>query len=202
MNNYYSIGGKNYSQVARANAPQEVEISTIVIRELKGVNELPFELTLIKSTITKNGLLESADLDGIKDIWLDYMPNSLAFPMFSERMREIIDHNLTGNENIDWITAKINGNNEDRTYYILRFNKVLDVLNYDKTSFIEDTDYVIIPTFELAKIHNYSIFHIPSSDHLCSITTQIYINETLKNQLQKGKLIGLNFEKVSAHRIT
>lgn len=202
MTDYYSLDGKDYAQGASAFAPDDVAPHYILIEELRDTNELPFEFKLVKLTVTKTGLSKSDDLVGIKNIWLDYQLNSLALPMFSERMREIIDQNLTGNEGIDWILAKVKGNDEERNYYILRFNKVLDVLDYHKTSFIEDTDYVIIPTFELAKIQNYSIFHIPSSDNLCSITRSIYINEKLKNQLQKGKLTGLNFEKISSHRIT
>lgn len=201
MDNYFLLYGKNYAPGANAFASNQVSPHYIFAEKLKDAHQLPFDFNLVKLTIAASGVSESSDLEGLNNIWLDYQPNNLALPMFSERMQEIIDQNLTGNEEIDWISAKIKGNNEERNYYILRFNKALDVLDYDKTSFIEDTDHVIEPTFELTKIRSYSIFHIPSPDHLCTITRSIYINERLKNQLQKERLTGLNFEKVSSHRI-
>lgn len=103
---------------------------------------------------------------------------------------------MTGEEGIDWITARINGNGENRDYYIPRFARMLDVLDMQKTSFVQGTDHIIRPFFSLTKINNYSIFNRPSSHNLWKITSGIYVSESLKRAIGKEKLSGIYFEKI------
>lgn len=194
MNNYFLLSAKTPSkQVASAFAPKGVKLNHELIKELEGIHDLPFEFNLFKLTLTENGLVEDTNLYGLKNIWRDYQPNSLAWPLFSKKMKNIIDDSLTGQENIDWISARVNGNNEQKIYYIPRFNKSLNVLDMENTMFVEGTDHVIIPAFSISKIINYNLFHIPSSSILSKITHRIYVNETLKMKLLEEKLIGIDF---------
>lgn len=197
MNNYYLLSGKNNPKVASAFAPEGTKLAHELITELDDANELPFKLNLVKLTVGKNGLIESNDLSDLKEIWLDYQPNSLAWPLISEKLKGVIENNLTGNEGIDWISAIVKAPNEQRTYYIPRFSKMLDVLDTQKTMFVQGTYRIIRPVFSLSKVGKYSVFHQPSAHSLWKITSGLYVNETLKKAIQKEKLTGLDFEKTS-----
>lgn len=65
----------------------------------------------------------------------------------SERLKSIIETNLTRNEKIDWIQCKVKNESEEQTYFIIRFNKMLDVLDMQKTMFVQGTDHIIKPVF-------------------------------------------------------
>ena len=196
MNNYFLFSAKNtLSGVASAFAPEGTKLAHELISELENINELYFDFELIKLTISKDGIVKSNDLTSLKDIWLDYLPNSLAWALFSEKLKKTFEKNLTGKEGINWLTAKINGNGEQRIYYIPRFNKMLDVLDTEKTKFNKVTGDVIIPHFSLVKVQNYSVFPQPASYGLWKITSGLYISEVLKKAIQKEKLSGVDFEK-------
>lgn len=195
-NNFYFFSGKNTPKVASAFAPENTKPMYELISELDNVKEMPFEFKLVKLTVGKNGLIKSNDLSDLKSIWLDYQPNNKVGPLFSYKLKTIITNHLTGKEGVNWLTAKINGNGEQRTYYIPRFERMLDVLDTEKTIYNEETGSVIIPHFSLEKVQNYSIFHTPAAHGLWKITSGLYVNETLKKAIQKEKLTGVSFEKI------
>ncbi|MDR0207198.1 MAG: hypothetical protein LBI45_08095 [Bacteroidales bacterium] len=194
--NYYLFSGKNAPKVASAFAPEGTKPIYELILELDNLNELPFEFELVKLTVGRNGLIKSNDLSNLEVIWLDYQPDNKIGSLFSKKIKTIITEHLTGNEGIDWLTAKVNGNGEQRTYYIPRFEKMLNVLNFEKCTYNKIAGGVIIPCFSLEKVKNYSIFHQPdSTEFLWKIPTGLYISETLKKAIQKEKCTGVSFER-------
>jgi hypothetical protein len=198
MEKYYSLCWKDGKEpLASAFAPKGSKADHELIKELNGISKLPFELSLVKLDVGKNGLIESKDLTGLKEVWLDYQPNSLAWPLMSEKLKLIIAANLTGNEQIDWISCNVKNGNEVRPYFILRFNKMLDVLDVQKTMFVQGTEHIIRPVFANSKIIAFNVFSKPSLHDLWKITSGIYISEILKKAIQKANLTGLDFEKTS-----
>jgi hypothetical protein len=198
MEKYFLLSWKNGKEpLASAFAPKGSKLAQDLISELNGINKLPFELSLVKLDVGKNALIESNDLSDLKEIWLDYQPNSLAWPLMSERLKSVIEANLTGNEQIDWIECKVKNGSEERTYFILRFNKMLDVLDMQKTMFVQGTDHIIKPVFASSKISAYGIFSKTSLYDLWKITTGLYVSDVLKKAIQKEKLTGVDFEKTT-----
>jgi hypothetical protein len=198
MEKYFLLSWKNGKEpLASAFAPKGSKLAQDLISELNGINKLPFELSLVKLDVGKNALIESNDLSDLKEIWLDYQPNSLAWPLMSERLKSVIEANLTGNEQIDWIECKVKNGSEERTYFILRFNKMLDVLDMQKTMFVQGTDHIIKPVFASSKISAYGIFSKPSLYYLWKITSGLYVSDVLKKAIQKEKLTGVDFEKTT-----
>jgi len=193
-NNYYLLCGKESKKkdLASAFAPKETKLAHQLIPELENVCEISFEFELVKLSIGRNGLIKSNDLSSLEEIWLDYQPNSFAWPFFSEKLKSVIEENLTGNEGIDWITAKINGNGEQRIYYIPRFEKGLDVFDLEKCVYNKVTYSVIIPCFSSEKVKLYSVFIRPDD---YKITGALYISGALKKAIQKAKCTGVSFEK-------
>ncbi|UCA61685.1 hypothetical protein KB553_09135 [Chryseobacterium rhizoplanae] len=196
MDKYYLLCSKGEKgPSASAFAPEGTKLAQDLISDLEGRNQLPFKLNLIKLDVDKDSLIKSSDLSGIKELWKDYQINRFAWPLMSEKMKSIFENNLTGNEGIDWIEAIIVAPNEQRTYYIPRFNKKLDVLNMEKTMFVPGTDYTIKPVFSFSKISNYNAFTESSSkNNHWKITSAIYVSEVLKKAIQKEKLTGVSFE--------
>ena len=193
-NKFYLISAKHKSELASAYAPEGTKLAHELILDIKG-EEIPFEFTLVKVSSRKKGLVESTGLSSLKDVWLDYQPNSLAWPLMSSRLKSIIDDNLTGFENIKWVKAKINSHDEQREYYIPKFSNKLDVLDEAKTMYVPGTVQIIKPSFSSSKIKELAIFHKPSS--FWQITTEIYVCEKVKKAIQKDKLVGLDFEITS-----
>jgi hypothetical protein len=198
MEKYYLLSCKNGKEpLASAFAPKGTKLAQDLILELNGISKLPFELSLVRLDVGRNGLIESTDLSDMKEIWIDYQPNSLAWPLMSERLKSVIEVNLIGNEQIDWIECKVKNGNEERTYFILRFNKMLDVLDMQKTMFVQGTDHIIKPVFASSKISAYGIFSKPSLYDLWKITSGLYVSDVLKKAIQKEKLTGVDFEKTT-----
>lgn len=195
MNEYYFLAERVKPSTAFAYTQGDTPLSHELISDVIGRIELPFELFLKKVTTGKNGLQVSDDLSEIKHLWQDYQPNNLAWPLMSERMKNIISDHLTGNEGLVWIKAIVNGNNESKEYFIPRFSYKLDVIDEQKTMFVSGTNHIIIPVFSYAKIANYSLFFVPQD--YWEITSGLYVSDALKNAIQKAKLTGVDFEKTT-----
>jgi hypothetical protein len=198
MNSYYFFSIKNSNgPSASAFAPESTKLVHELTADLNGINELNFNLTLIKLTVGRKGLLKSDDLSDIKNVWQDYQLNSLAWPLFSLRLKTVIENELTGAEGIDWIMANINGKEEQKTYYIPRFKQMLDVLNLQETMYVQGTNHIIKPVFSFEKIKKYAIFSEPSNRDYWKITSGLYISETLKKAIVKAKITGVEFNKTT-----
>jgi hypothetical protein len=194
---YYRLTGRNPQQVAIAFAENR-KYDTEIIAELEGKNKLPFEFQLKKSTKGKKELKISDDLAGLERVWEDYQLNNFAWNLVSSNFKDLICNHLTGNENIDWIKAVVNANEEQRDYYIPRFGKMLDVLDIEKTISINGPNAIVYPVFSLSKVKNYTIFNKPSSFDFWKVPTSLFVNEGLRRAIIEAKLTGVKFEKVSA----
>ncbi|GIQ61429.1 hypothetical protein Flavo103_45640 [Flavobacterium collinsii] len=196
MNKYYLLSWKNSAQTASAIYDSEDQIAHELIPKLKGKNSLPFSFILKRIKEGKNKIIIDNNLDELEEIWKDYMPNGFVWPLMSEKLKFVVEKNLTGNEHIDWIDCKVKKEDEERKYYILRFNKMLDVLNMEETTFVRGTDHIIRPVFSYSKIKDYNIFVKPSSHDLWRVPSGFYVSEKLKKEIEKEKLTGLDFSKV------
>lgn len=193
--NYYFLCNKEMPQVASAFAPEGTKLSHELIADLEGLSELPFDLDLVRLTVGKKGIEKDFELEKLDTIWLDLQPNSLAWPIMSSKLKNLISSLVTGEEGINWLEAKVSGNGERHTYYIPRFQKKLDVLNVERTMFVGGTDHIIKPYFDLKKVHRLNVFTAPRSHNFWKITSEIYVSELVKQAILKYKLTGLAFEK-------
>jgi hypothetical protein len=193
---YFSFNGKSLTKSVSAFAPPNVKLAQDQIEDFNEINILPYELNLMKISFGNQGILKSENLEDIKEIWLDYMPNSLAWPVLSEKIKNIIEIHLTGNEKLNWLLVIINGNGEKRNYFIPHFNKKLDVLDLNVTIFVGDSDQIFEPCFDFKKIKNFEIFPLPSAFNLWKITPNIMVSEKIKKEILKEKCTGINFGNV------
>ena len=199
MTSYYLFTGKDsLGPGVSAFAPEGTPLAQDVISDLETSSTLPFSLRLVELTSTESGLSVSNVPANLPVDWLDYLPNSFAWPLFSPQLRAIVNARLTGDEGVDWLTADVIGMGKSRVYYLPRFERPLDVLDFGKTTFVSGTQHVIRPWFSLEKVKNYSMFPLPSEYNLWKITSSLYINEALKNDIQNKGLTGVSFERARA----
>lgn len=197
MKKYYCLRWNDATEVASAFYEDRTQLDHEMISQLEGKKQMPLDFVLTRVKETRNGLIIDDNLTALKEVWLDYQPNSLAWPILSEKLKNIIDASLTGNEQVDWITCNLRNREEVRQYYIIRFNKKMDVYDIKKTVFMDETkEDVIKPVFSFSKIKNYSVFPKPLFYDFWKFPTSFYVNEDIKKRIQKEKLTGIKLEKV------
>ena len=192
--NYYFFSPKNRRSVAVACAPENTPPAYQLVEGLLDVDALSFELTLKKLLFRSRGVVESDDLTGVQHVWCDFQPNSLAWPIMSPQLRDVIDQNVTEEDAIDWVKVLIRqGSMTARPYYLLRFKTQKDVLNVEATVYAgADPPFVAQPVFAAHKIAPVSVFCVPEDDW--QISHGVYVSEKIKKAAKKAGLTGLNFE--------
>ncbi|MDX6187748.1 hypothetical protein SGQ83_00150 [Flavobacterium sp. Fl-318] len=197
MSKYFSISWVDNPVGPVAFGPENSKLNFELTEELVGCNKLPFDLIIKKVSQLKDSVEESDDLSDLNTIWEDYLPNNIGFALMSDRLKAIVDLHLTGQEDIDWINCKVWANATFKIYYILRFNRKLDVLDIENTKYIPNSNRILKPCYSLLKVNFYNVFHEELSDNLWQINIFIIISEKLKKDIQKGKLTGIEFGKVT-----
>lgn len=184
----------NSKSVAVACAPEDTPASYELISKLERLTALPFDLVLKDILFEKKGPRQSSELGKLKHLWYDYQPNSLAWPIFSERLKNVIDSQTIGEKPFDWLTVTIKQNSKvSRQYYLLRFIKHQDVLNLEHSVFAgRNADFLVKPVFDSNKIENLTIFSAPKDDG--QITSGIYVSQQVRDVAKAQGLVGLNFE--------
>ena len=100
--NYYWISINNRKVSSIAYAPEGTPVAHELIHDVVGKSMLPFPLELHSAT-DKDYLR----IGGVSDLFFDYQPNSLAWPIMSERMKTIIESHLSGGECIEWKSVQV-----------------------------------------------------------------------------------------------
>ncbi|MDE0561933.1 hypothetical protein OU792_18190, partial [Algoriphagus sp. NF] len=90
---------------------------------------------------------------------------------------------------------KVHGVKETKEYFIPSFSQRLDVLDREKTLFVQGTTHIIKPVFSFEKVKKYSLFFLPQQ--YWEITSGLYVSDALKNAMQKMKLTGVDFENTT-----
>ena len=196
MTHFY-FSPRNSRSVAIACTPEPI-IAYTLIDSIAGFSHFPTDLKLKNLRFGAKGITESDDLTGLRYIWTDYQPNSLAWPLMSAKMRSIIDSHASGQEQHEWLTVNVyQGATNYREYYLLRFREQVDVLNFDKSYFLRFPDkpaHLCQPVFAQEKIANLCVLAAPSNDW--QITSRIYVSKAVRMSAKREGLVGLNFEDI------
>lgn len=167
-----------------------------LIPTLRGKEKVPFDLRLKRATMGKDGIEFDDDIDKLKNMWIDFQPNSLAWPMMSSRMKSsITDFSNPGKEKIVWMRVELRSPNESRTYFVPRFEEIPDVIDEDRSVFVSGTNHLVKPVFSASKVSNYSLFCAPR--RFWEIPSGLYVTEILKGAIEDHGITGVVFEEVS-----
>jgi hypothetical protein len=191
---YYLLNWENKTKEGPvAYVELEDRPSYIVARTIFNIREAPFLFTVHHVLETKHGLVRDDNFPKEIEIWPDYMPNQFAWPLFSEKAKDIILNNISDKDQITWILAKVEFEKVVKPYYILQFNKALNLLNIDKTKFVQGTNAIIQPVFSKELLSDLTIFYRPATNDLWRITSSIYVSENLKKKLTLNKCTNIQF---------
>lgn len=188
--NYYWISINNSRVSTVAYAPKGTPTSQNLITEIEDKEHLPFSLQLYDVSVL-NKLVKGE----LSDKFHDYHPNSLAWPLMSEKMKSIIVSHLTGLEQIDWKEVTVEGCTTSKIYHIPFFRSELDTLNLADSIVVPSSGVILKPCFKKEKIEDFAVFHGYSK--FWKVTTQIYVNEDIKNELVDSNLNELSFSSIS-----
>ena len=182
---YYWISINNDIVSTIAYAPKGTPVSHQLIET---IDVVPFSLELhdvfIGKTIIQGGL---------SDVFYDFQPNSLAWPIMSEKMSHIIASHLTGFEHIRWKEISIVGKNASQRYYLPFFTCSLDTLDYENSVIIPSSGAVLKPCFSKTKLENFSMMYAPSL--FWKVTTKLYVNEEIRKDLINANIKEIVFSK-------
>ena len=177
--------------------PENIPLAQDLVSLLDDSVVLPFDLTLIKLIPHTSGIETSGDLSDLREIWLDYLPNSLAWPLVSEKLMQIIARQLIHDEDLFWISASVSTAAETRNYYVPRFGTMHDVLDWEKTTMVPKTKHIIRPVFSAAKLRELAIFPLPAENNLWKITSSLYVSDKLKKSMESENVTGVSFEQAN-----
>ena len=104
---------------------------------LKDKKEFITDCYFKKISVGKDSLIYE-DAEENADLWTDYPANWFAWPIMSEKLKDIIESNSTRKEGIDFIKMKVRHFSLEKFYYILRFNKVIDSIDKENSSYYKE----------------------------------------------------------------
>lgn len=195
MAKYFLLTWKHFrGATVSAFPPKGTPLAQDLILDLVNSNELPFDLSLVKLNPSQSGLDISPDISDLPELWPDYMPNKLVWPLFSEKLRQIIDRHLIHDEDLHWIHANVSSAGETRNYYVARFDTMHDVLDEKMTTYVAETKTIIRPWFSAAKVNELSIFPKPKEHDLWRVSSSLYVSELLKRDIEVSGATGVTFE--------
>ncbi len=122
----------------------------------------------------------------------DYLSSNLGWPIFSEKFKNIIEPYLS-RVSFRWIPATVADiNGKKYTVFVLRFYDTLDVLNKEKTIFVDDSidDLVVKAVLSKEKVKDLDVFIIPGSEF------RIIVSENVKSKIEENNITGIDFSKV------
>ncbi len=157
---------------------------------LKEAKELPFSLYLHEVSVDATGL-KKGDLS---DEQLDYQPNNMTWPLMSSRLKSIISAHLTEKDKVRWISAHVVGKTMQATFYLPYFTEKMDVIDKKGSIYTRFSDTSIKPVFDSKKVQPFAVFH--GDTMFWQITSRLYVNESIKRDIEKAKLTGIQFNRV------
>jgi len=167
---YFEMTYDDQSPGGNADAPDEFYYNTEI--NIYKLNSLPFSFLL------DNNIFE------------DYIMNNLDFPLMSLRLKSVFDKYKSTAPSFKWLNAKVQSKNKKYffEYFLMTFTTKPDVLDFEKTRFI-DNDY-IYGFFSYEKIKNFSFFPHPRE-----LATSLVVSEEIKNEIIKNNITGVSFRK-------
>jgi len=193
MKKYYSLYPKENEDGASAFLSDAVTMPCKLIQDSDGLLQLPYDFTLRCIHVTHDGLQISQDFSSLKEIWLDYLPNNQAWPLFSSQLKECIDRCLTGQEKIQWIRCRIVYNQETKNYYVPMFYEQFDILDDSKCIFAGN-GRIIKRVYAQSKIQKYSIFPVANQENWWEILPTLFVSEDIRKNIKKANLTGVVLE--------
>ena len=122
--------------------------------------------------------------------WTDNLRNNKDWRIYSAKMKTILEANLKNGDEHEWLPIHVIRDDEMRKYYVLHFIKLPDLLDMDKTKFLDKEK-----TIYMRAILDYNLIGprkvFSYKDHYYS--HRIILNEDVKREIELKKCTGNYF---------
>ncbi len=120
--------------------------------------------------------------------YCDYLSTNSVHRVCSERLRNILDDHCGQKDELQWLPLSVHLGNEAKAYYALHFPNPADVLDIEKTMWVNGTDLVIKPVFSSDKLSGHSVFSFPKDESL-----PLFVDTSAKIAIEDAGCTGLQF---------
>jgi len=120
---------------------------------------------------------------------VDYLANSFAFRLCSERLREVIEQGRGQGDVLQWLPALVKTRDgQELPCWILHFPQVPDVLNRSKTVFAGPM--IVKACLDANLVEGYRVFSFPNED------LRLIVADEVKDAIEKAGCSGMKFSRV------
>ncbi len=120
--------------------------------------------------------------------YADYLSSDLGGRLCSEKLKDLIEQNISDNENVQWLDVNVSGDLECKKYYFLHFPKNIPVINKDRSIFAGNMVVKVVLDAQL--VSHLSIFTLPDE-----VGRTLFVSEELKKVISKNNITGVSFFK-------
>lgn len=125
----------------------------------------------------------------------DYLVTNMTAIFMSERLKDIISSELKDTEKVRWIKADIRSLTKTYTYYAMLFTEYLDIIDTEKTMYVEGVGSLIVnPFYKQNEAEKYAVFHKQSESW--QFPSSFSVNEAIKKKIKKAKITGITLELI------
>ena len=102
--------------------------------------------------------------------------------MISQEMKDLFVSLIGGNPDVEYLPVPVKSRKYgDKTYYILHFKKIYDVMDKEHTVFVEGTDAVIKVALDAEKVKDLKIFNSQPA------ISDVIVSEDVRRAIKKKK---------------
>lgn len=120
--------------------------------------------------------------------YADYLSSDLGGRLCSEKLKDLIDQNISDNDDIQWLDVNVIDDQKCKKYYFLHFPKNIPVINKDRTIFAGNMVVKVVLDTQL--VSHLSIFTLPDE-----VGRTLFVSEKLKKIISKNNITGVSFSK-------
>ena len=131
---------------------------------------------------------KSINLDLRYGGYADYLSSDLGGRLCSEKLRDLIDKNISDNDYVQWLDANVIDGSECKKYYFLHFPKNIPVVNKDRSIFAGDM--VVKVVLDAKIVSPLSIFTLPDE-----VGRTLFVSEKVKKIISENNITGVSFLK-------
>ena len=122
-------------------------------------------------------------------IVVDYLPNSFAFRLCSQRLRDVLESNRGDSDTVQWLPAPVRDRQGAQlSYWVLHFPDVPDVIHRTKSVF--SGSVMVKPCIDASLVQGHRLLSWPHNS-----VTLVIANE-VKNAIASGGCTGMTFSKI------
>ncbi len=123
----------------------------------------------------------------------DFVQNDLGWRLCSQRMKNLLDGQLSDTDKIQWLPSYLTDLVGQRTqHFVLHFPEIPDILNLDagETIYHKESEVLIRPCISLEKAEGHRIFNIRG------LQSATIVHASVKEAIEAARMQGVEFHSI------